>query len=128
MIHEIEISNTLLILSLVTVEELNDDSEPFRSLYNHLKAWNQTSQIKEINFTQDEGNPLLYTWKAERTNARILNSTFTFDSDTDLDPDLTIDLDPSWPLSVMIRGGPTRQQLIGIRAKFGLISFTVEFI
>lgn len=127
MSHTLEVKNTILDLTLISDLEINDHSPPFRVLYDHLIAWAQIGQMKDIRFIQDGGDPLLYAWRAERKNLRVLDSVFTFDSTTDLNPEVTIALPSSWPLSVMQSGAGTRAQLIKIRADYGLTSFSVVF-
>ena len=128
MARPVKIDNTFLDMDLVPVNEINDDDERIRSLYQLLKTWSNMGDMKDITFVQDVGDPLLYAWRAERKNGRVLNATLLFDSDTDLDPDLTIDLPQPWPLSVIRNGEPTREQLIAIRAGVGIVSFSVTFL
>jgi hypothetical protein len=123
-----QVDNTAVDLTLMTDLEINDDSVAYRALYDYLIEWAKVGDLKEIRFTQDGGDPLLYAWRVERNNLRVLDSVFLFDSATDLDPDVTIALPQSWPLSVIINGGKTRGQLINIRADFGLTSFVVVFL
>jgi hypothetical protein len=124
-----EIKNAVVDLTLVTDrKEIHDDTPIFRQLYNALTAWAASSDMKEISFVRDGGDPLLYAWRAERNDGRVLDSTMLFDSDEDDNPDLTISLPASWPLSVIEEGGPTRSLLIGIRAACGLVSFEVTFL
>lgn len=123
----VHIHDNFLEMTIITVEEINDDSPPVRALYEYLKTWANTGDMKEVTFTRDGGNPLLYAWRAERKNLRVLDSTFLFDDASDLDPDITIALPQSWPLSVIQNGAASRQQLISIRALVGIVSFVVVF-
>lgn len=127
MARPLQVKNTVLDLTLASDIEVNDDTEAYRSLYRAITAWSETYLIEEITFIQDVGNPLLFEWMAKRRNGRKLVSAFLFDSALDLDPDVTISLPLSWPLSVIVNGEMSRRRLLKIRADFGLTSFSVNF-
>lgn len=127
MSHPVEIKNTALDLTLMTERWIGATDPSVLLLHQFLLEWGAMGEMSEITFTQDGGNPLLYAWRAERKNLRVLDSTFLFADDLDIDPELTISLVQSWPKSVIEKGGGTRNQLIAIRALVGIESFSVVF-
>lgn len=125
--HTVEIKNTALELTLVTDDWLGATDPSVLLLHQFLLEWGQRGEMKDITFIRDAGNPLLFAWRAERKNLRVLDSTFSFDGAPDLDPELTVSLTQPWPMSVMETGAKTRHQLIAIRAVAGVSSFHVVF-
>ena len=127
MSHPVEIKNTALEMTLFTDAWIGATNDNILLLHRFLLAWGQVGNMKDVTFIRDGGNPLLYVWRAERKNLRVLDSTFLFDDADDIDPELTISLVQSWPKSVIENGAPTRNQLIAIRALVGVESFSVVF-
>lgn len=124
----LKVQNGVVDLTLNTVTEIHDDSPAYRSLYEVMTAWATVGAMKQIWFIRDLSDPLEYAWRAERTDLTVLDSVFMFDDAEDLDPEITIALPIAWPLSVIQAGAGTRAQIIQIRADYGLISFTVDFL
>jgi hypothetical protein len=127
MSHTVEIKNTAIDMTLVTDGWIGATDQAVLSLHQALLEWGEIGEMKDIAFTRDVGNPLLFTWRAERKNLTILDSTFLFDDEVDLDPDLTISLVQGWPLSVIQKGNGARTQLIQIRALVDIVSLHVTF-
>ncbi len=125
--HDVEIKNTALDLTLTTDDWIGATDASVLLLHQFLLEWGALGEMKDIRFTRDVGNPLLYVWRAERKVLTVVDSTFLFDDASDLDPELTISLTQPWPKSVIEKGASTRNQLIAIRALVGLKSFTVVF-
>ena len=123
----LEVKDPVLDLTLVSDRKLSDESVPFRGLYEALESWARVGGIKQITFIQDGGDPFLFVWRSERVDLTVLDSTFQFDSETDLNPGLTISLVQAWPYGVIIGGEATRRRLIRLRADYGLTWFSVSF-
>ena len=127
MSHSVEINNTIMEMLLVTEAELKANDPSVLLLYQFLQNWQETGLISEITMTQDGGDPNLYAYRVERKDTTTFDQTLLFTAVDDIDPIVTVDLDPGWRLSVLAYEPPIRKQIIEIRSCCDLLSFNVEF-
>lgn len=128
MSHTLKIHNTVLEMDLVSDKEINADNPAILSLYDAIAQFGSLAYISEIRFVQDIGNPALYSYDVERKDALTFASTLLFDSDEDLDPDITLSVPVAWPASELTFAvQPLGRILIDLRAAVMIESFVVVF-
>lgn len=127
MSHTVKIENTQIgEMELVTVGQIDADSEPVLALYRSLIAFAEIAGMSEISLIADGGDPDLFIYRAEPKVGSVLNATWLFDAPQDRDPVITATI-MGWNLSVMENGASVRNKLILIRALVDLESFNVVF-
>ena len=128
MSHTVKIHNTIMEMTLTTVEAINADAPLILSIYQALKDFGAAAMLKEINFDQDVGDPDLYNYRVERKNNMAFNATVRFTAADDTDPLATINLSVAWRKSMWEPAfRPLGDQLIDLRALVGLSGLTVVF-
>jgi hypothetical protein len=126
--HTLEIQNTVLDLTLITDQEINDDTPAFRDLYEYLVAWAKVADLKSVSMIQDGVDPLLYAWRAENNSLVVYDSTILFSDAVDLNPMVTISLPIAWPYTSIAERAEAIFQLLKMRVEFGIVSLTVDFL
>ena len=128
MSHPVEINNTIMEMTLVTVESINADAPLILSIYQSLKDYGEVAMLKEINVVQDIGDPDFYAYRVERKNGMTFDATLRFTAEDDIDPLATIALSVEWRKSMWAPAfRPLADQLVDLRALVGLITLTVVF-
>ena len=128
MSHTVKIHNTIMEMTLLTVESINADAPLILSIYQSLKDFGNAAMLKEINFDQDVGDPELYTYRLERKNGMMFSATLRFTAEDDIDPLATINLSMAWRKSMWEPAfRPLADQLVDLRALVGITSLTVVY-
>lgn len=128
MSHTVKIHNTILEMDLITDAEINADAPAIRSLYEALTQFGTLANVSEIRFIQDIGNPDLYSYDIQRKDALTFASTLLFDSDQDIDPDISFNVPVAWPASELTFAvQPLARILMDLRAAVMIESLVVIF-
>ncbi len=121
MSHTIELKDTHAEVTAVTDSEIHADSPAMIQLYQTLEKWHDHG-ITQATLVAD-GGPLAYIYLVEHPDGDC-TETWLFSDGDDNDPEVTVALPAAWPLSRVEFGIALRHQLIELRLKVGLVSFT----
>ena len=128
MSHTVKIHNTILEMDLITDAEINADAPAIRSLYEALTQFGRLANISELRFLEDISNPDLYSYDVQRKDTLTFAATLLFDSDQDIDPDISFNVPVAWPASELTFAvQPLARILMDLRAAVMIESLVVIF-
>ncbi len=128
MSYPIEIKDTVLDLRIETDEQLRAHKPLVIDLYQTIESWLGMVDIVAIELTQDAINPLLYAYRVEHDDGREFSETWMFSAAKDVDPMVTLDVEPAWRLSGYDFNRAVRDRILAIRSLVGLINFEMEIL